>query len=494
MKGCFLLQRRFARVGNELASLLKERHGINEFCGYVHSRKSYEFLQQQKEVNYSALLLDEEIHEEYRAEKLDWEYLHMLEREYGLPTLWSYIENDRVVRYRQLLREYPYNAPRYSYEDMLRILQVKAKRILQFLEDEKPDFIVFSVIASMASLLLYTIAKKKRIKTFVLLASRVGSMQLVSDTYGVYTKFPSQQQRMPANIDKARAFLKDFRDNPRPYAKFESLDVKRPDRSRHFKFLLPRNLFTSIGWQMRMWTGYFSSSDRNDFDTIKPWHAVWDALKRKFRILRGYEDLYDLPVENEPYAFFPLQLEPEMTTALYAPYFGDQAWVAKLIAKSLPVGYQLYIKEHPAMFGYRPRAFYKELKKIPNVRLIHPNVRSYPLIERTQLVVTITSTVGWEALMFKKPVITFGDALFNVLPMIKQCRTPEELPHLVKKQLDNFVHDEDALVNFIAGIYQEGVDVDISDIWEKEAAGRVEERRNELVPLANLIRRKVDGR
>ena len=104
MKACLVLQRRFAYVGNEIASLLKERHGISEFCGYVSTRESYDFLRCQKDVAYTSLLLDEDVHEAYKKETIDWEYLAMLEREYGIPNLWPYIENDRIVRYGQLVR------------------------------------------------------------------------------------------------------------------------------------------------------------------------------------------------------------------------------------------------------------------------------------------------------------------------------------------------------------------------------------------------------
>ena len=47
MKICFLLQRRFAYIGHNLAVLLKEKYGITEFCGYVYLRSSYDFLKQQ---------------------------------------------------------------------------------------------------------------------------------------------------------------------------------------------------------------------------------------------------------------------------------------------------------------------------------------------------------------------------------------------------------------------------------------------------------------
>ena len=84
MKICFLLQRRFAYIGHYLAELLQERHGVEHFCGVVQTRASHEFLTTQKNIAYSALLLDEDIHKEYKSEKLDLDYLKQLERLDGI--------------------------------------------------------------------------------------------------------------------------------------------------------------------------------------------------------------------------------------------------------------------------------------------------------------------------------------------------------------------------------------------------------------------------
>ena len=66
MKICFLAQRRFAHISHYLALALKKNHGITEFCAYTSLRTSYDFLQNQKEINYGTLLLDEEIHKLYK--------------------------------------------------------------------------------------------------------------------------------------------------------------------------------------------------------------------------------------------------------------------------------------------------------------------------------------------------------------------------------------------------------------------------------------------
>ncbi len=144
------------------------------------------------------------------------------------------------------------------------------------------------------------------------------------------------------------------------------------------------------------------------------------------------------------------------------------------------------------MYGYRPRSFYKELKKMPNVKIINPSAKSFGLTHNAKLITTIAGTAGWEAVCFKKPVITFGDTHYNALPMVKRCRAIEDLPYLIKEQLENFVHDEAALVNFVTAAYKESVDSDLVAIWEGEAAVRVKERRQELLPLVGYMAEKLN--
>ncbi len=490
LKACFHLQRRFAYVGHEIAVLLKERHGITDFCGYVFTRGSYEFLKNQTDVTYSSLLLDDDVHAGFENEILDWDFLNSLEKDFGLPTLWPYLEIDRIVRYGQLLREYPHNTPSYSHHQMLQILQKKARAVIEFLEREKPDFIFYSAIGATASLLMYHIAKKKGIKVLHLLTPRIKSEQLLSEHYSMFTGFeniePSEDERT-----RARTFIAEFRTKPAPYTVIDSILEKPLSRFLHFKFLIPRRLIASVQFSITQWTSYFNDPARHDYSTIKPWNLAFDRARRKLRILIGYDDLYDTPTEGENYAYYPLHMEPEVVTMLYAPIYNDQLWVAKQIAKSLPVGYTLYIKEHLAMFGFRTRAFYKELKKIPNVKLISPTVSSFDLIKDAKIITNLTGTVGWEALLMQKPVITFGDIFYNVLSGTKQCTDISQLPHLIKEQLTSHAHDEEELVEFIAKVFHESIPLDLVDIWERERGASVRERRAELIPLIDLIYAKA---
>ena len=499
MKICFLLQRRFAYVGHAMALIFQKKYGIREFCGYVYMRSSLEFLKNQKDLNYSALLLDEDIHKSYKKEKLDLEYLAMLEKEYGLPNLWPYISLDRIIYYNMHVREYPYNTSHYSHENMMKILQVTARAIIKFLEEEKPDALIFSVIGGIGSMFLYQIAKKKKIKTIIIGGTQVKTKYTITENYQTFNYINETFKKIQCDEStyleykkEAKKILDDFRASPEPYSATQSIDIKPINRRRHFSFLLPKNIIKSTVWFLKTWFFYFSGNERDDYDTIKPWYEIWDKIKRKIRILIGFDKFYNQINFQEKYAFFPLHFEPEITTLLWAPFYIDQLWIIKQIAASLPLSYKLYVKEHPSMFGYRHRSFYKELKKIPNIKLVPPSQEGFNLIKNAQIVLTITGTAGWEALILKKPVITFGDVFYNELPMVKRCRAIEELPYLIKQQLENFHYQEDDIINFLAAIHAESVDVDLIQIWDVEGRGNMEKKEKELIPLVDLIAKKLN--
>src|SRR3989344_9568640 len=154
MNVCLLLQRRFAYIGHFIATHLHEKYGVDNFCAYVYRRQGLTFLKKQTDIHYSTLLLDEELHAAYKKEELDLSYLQWLEKEFGIPNLWSYIEIDRIIRLNQFVREYPYNKSSYTHEEMMRLIQVRARAIIRMLEKEKPDVLICSVVGGMGALLL----------------------------------------------------------------------------------------------------------------------------------------------------------------------------------------------------------------------------------------------------------------------------------------------------------------------------------------------------
>jgi len=286
MKGCFLLQRKFAPIGHRIAVHLKTMGAVDEFCAYVGLRAAHDFLRTQKEISYTALLLDENIQKKIQNETLDKEYLEKLEQEYGLPNLWPYLTIDRIFMHGQLLREYPHDWPILSHEEMLITIQVTAKEIIAFLDREKPDFLVMIVVASVGSKLLYHIAKKKGVKTLFLDPSRIGNGLIATDTCGIFSEAEKIFDRLQKSNEKslkeedAKKFIEAFRVSPAPYSPDLVPTERLLTRRQMLRFLAPKNLMRSLSWITKLHVDYFTKKTHDYTDEV-PWLVLLDRIRRR---------------------------------------------------------------------------------------------------------------------------------------------------------------------------------------------------------------------
>lgn len=493
MKCAFLLQRQFAYIGHYLAKELKEKHGVQEFCGYVYLRSSYQFLKQQNEITYSSLLLDQDLDKEWRNEIIDHAYLTELERRIGRPNLWPYLIADRVIMQEQLQREYPHDRLRYTHKELLQMLQVRAKAIDKMMEKERPDIVFGIPPGGLGSMLFYHLAIAHGAKPFYIVPSNLQGRYVLSESYTTFTPvdaaFRTNVNELLSSEDGtwAREHLSAFRSRPIPNFEKTTPTHQPVTRRQQFGFFNPARATRALREIFGAIRHHFSNPDRLDYDYIHPFWQNVDLAKRKLRNLRGNDDLYDRFDPSEDFVFFPLHYEPELSLLVLAPAFTDQIELVTHIAKSLPVGMTLCVKEHPAMVQYRPRWFYKKLKKIPNLKLLSPTLSSFDVTPRAKLVTTITGTVGWESCLFGVPVISFGHQNFNALSNVTHCSDYEELPKLIQQRLSNPAYDEQDALAYLAALKRHSFVIDLKQLWEEERDQ--EKRRRGIAPLAEALAR-----
>ncbi|MDO8264853.1 MAG: hypothetical protein Q7T34_00605, partial [Candidatus Parcubacteria bacterium] len=462
MKICFLLQRKFSVFGTAMAKLLKDNYGVTDFCGYTFLRTAEKFLKSQTSVIFNPLLVEEDLFDLSLNEKVDYDYLKSLEEKYGIPNLWQFWGIDRY--FTTNLPKYEVGgAPPLSYDDILNHLQVRFRKITGMLEEKKPDAVIFSAVGSMGSLVLYWAAKRMGIKTYVIEHARIKERVLLNDNcYCDFTEvndiFNSLQkeERQSKFQEESTAILKEFRESPhkRVWTESDALPIL-PRFSRWAEFF---SRYLKIYIKEERWKDYLEEG---------PLSYLRNRIQRRLRKWIISPDIFEDSKEGEDYAYFPLHQEPEIATLLYAPFFTNQFSVAQTIAKALPVGFRLYVKDHPTMTGYRDKSFYEALKNIPNVRLIKSSADSISLVKNAKLITTITGTAGWEGIMLKKPVITFGSTFYNVLSMVGKCGALTQLPQLVKDALDNFQYSDKELINFMSALMESSTPLNYSRLWQK---------------------------
>lgn len=153
-----------------------------------------------------------------------------------------------------------------------------------------------------------------------------------------------------------------------------------------------------------------------------PWRHIKFHFKRRsvFRhLVRKSITADELTQAGHPYAFMPLQMEPEVLLSGQTPEFYDQIAMIHQVAKELPVGTYLAIKDHVPALGYRDLSFYRMFDTMPNVLLIDPREFAIPLIRKSLLVVSLLGRSAFEAAAFGVPVLAYSPGLyFGHLPHV----------------------------------------------------------------------------
>ena len=77
---------------------------------------------------------------------------------------------------------------------------------------------------------------------------------------------------------------------------------------------------------------------------------------------------------DQKFIYFPLAVDEERNLLLSAPFFTNQVEIIRSIAKSIPPGYTIIVKENPnqSIRYWRSTNEYNEIQSIPNVELLHP--------------------------------------------------------------------------------------------------------------------------
>jgi len=436
-----------------IALKLKEKYGVNEFSALVLGYKQLDFLKQQSEIKYDPITVVQDMFLKSQKLKIDHEYLATLEKKYGTPTLWAYPISDRdFLVYNRYAT--------YTHEEMMKIIQGFFKFTIEFLEKAKPDFIVTVPAENMELLVLHEVARRMKIPSLLVISTRTKDRFTVSrDThqnferiFTIYDKLRKGRYKSPCE-NEAKKFISDFRKKGTTFVEVKGW---HDSQEAFFKSIF-RTPKKTLGRTLHYSRNYYFGHFKNDYmyKNKSPIKLALAELRLRFR--RGNwkrSKIFEKPDYREPYVYFPLHVEPETSLSLLAPFHLDTFALAENIAKSLPINYKLYVKEHSLMIGFRPLSVYKRLLKMPNVRLIDPSTNSLELTRNAKLVAVVTSSVGWEALLLKKPVITFGKVFFNKLDMVKKAGDPASLPKLIRDTLEDYKHDEEQLVKFTTAIFE----------------------------------------
>jgi len=117
-------------------------------------------------------------------------------------------------------------------------------------------------------------------------------------------------------------------------------------------------------------------------------------------------------------------------------------------------------------------------------------------VKGASLVTVLTSSVGQEGAMLKRPVVTTGDCPFNALPdtMVRRCRDIRRLPQTIRGLLENHKHDEHSLEAYVAAVIEISEGINLYSVLLNRKGVYAERQGDfdaELQKLANYTMRRM---
>lgn len=294
-------------------------------------------------------------------------------------------------------------------DEQLRRAAVVTEIYREFLLRVRPDYMLFPDLEVVDGFLLMSLCVTLGVRPIYFVGMRtMGGGFLSDDAYE--TLPPYFGEYTETHLQRAGAFVADYiagrRVQSAPPASSGAPIPIAPlwrrmllSAAMHFKY--ERKYVGEDNWYIRLRANFLPFLTR-----YRRWH--FDAFHARLFDINSLES--DALPEN--FGFYALQYTPESSINGLEPYYVDQFRVIDALLASMPSGYSLLVKEHPAIVGLRPRSFYRELKRRAGVVLVSPDADTRSLLLAARFVATVTGTIGFESYLLGRPCILFGRNFF----------------------------------------------------------------------------------
>jgi len=169
----------------------------------------------------------------------------------------------------------------------------------------------------------------------------------------------------------------------------------------------------------------------------------------------AYDALEDIP-ESAEIVLYPLHQEPEATLNYMSEFCANQVATIENILKCLAPHQRLVVKEHPVDKGALFRPKFRALRdQYSNLAFLPAEVPARAILARCDRVVTLTSSVGWEAAVLGKSVCVMGEIYWDAVPGVTRIATWQQLRTAMRTPVDDMdrVSAEDSRF-FVASLAQ----------------------------------------
>ncbi|WP_100182732.1 hypothetical protein [Candidatus Nitrosotenuis aquarius] len=408
-----------------IAKFLYDKHECDLFAIIDVADRTKTFFEIQKLVPFKQTWF---YHDQIKKINPDVSYLKKIEEKYSI-NLWQFAYNERIF--------YRFNDYcKFTEDEVLSILEQECRLYEKVLDEIKPDFVILNQPAFHHNYLFYKICKARNVNVLLLKTTRVGYKCIITDEDELLNYKQKSFTVTNRTFEELQQYLASFS----IYKQATEFEEKFQKSKSGFLKSVFQFLFVSNNSNAKTHYTYYG---RTKFKVLIK--SIIYSLKTKYRKYYIDRNLVKDPDLNKQFIYFPLHIEQERSLLILAPYYTNQVEMIANIVQSLPIGYKLYVKEHPTMFsrGWRSISNYKQIMNLPNVELIHPEFKPNDLITNCSLVITISGTNGFDAAFYQKPSIILSDTAFSTLPSVRRVRSLEDLPSVIKESLKITVNVSD---------------------------------------------------
>jgi len=421
---------------------------FTQFCMAYYFQKQYDcemysivditnttkkFFKTQKLVNFKKIWF---LHDQYDYGKKnpDFKYLKNFEKKYNI-NLWQLAFNERIF--------YGFfDFHKFSSDEILSIVEQICKFYEKLFEEVNPDFFITKLTAFHHLELFRKMCEFHNVKILMLSSPKIPKKNIISENDTKFDYVTSLE-----NIDCANKSFSELR------TELQLLNEKTSIKDQGLNYWKEHASNSKLK-NIRTFLHYIKSSEKNTKTHFNYYgrtksRVIQNTIDLSLRVKRREyfmnQHLIRNPSLDFPFVYFPLGIVLERHILIGAPYYTNQVELVRHIAKSLPVGYRLLVKEHPIQKSreWRPISEYKQILDMPNVTLIHPSFSDQELQKKCSLLISTAGGSAFEGTFYEKPSIIFGDAIYSYLPSVTRIYSIEELPNAIRKSLNSQVDSHD---------------------------------------------------
>ena len=382
----------------------------------------------------------------------DINFLKEFEKKYDI-NLWNLALNERIF-YRF------YDFHKFTDNEILNIEEKSIRFFERVLNQIKPDYFITKVPSFHHAELFRMMCNKSNCKVMILGYTKLDNILTISQNVNEidYVKELDQYSSEGKSFEEMRKYL----DNHSPFKRLKK-DYKNNKKNvtsqltALSEFLLSSNVNIDTNYN------YYGRTK------MKVLSSLLDDRKKK-KIREGFieKNLLKKIDLKKSYIYLPMATDLERYILIDSPFYTNQIEVIRHVAKSLPIGHNLYVKENPSNVtrDWRDVSQYKEIMDIPNVRLLHPNFSNTELLTNCDLVISIAGSSSFEAAFYEKPSIVFGNVLYAKLPSVSKVKDLETLPQLIRNKLKQKVNAID-LERFLTILKENTFEFDMAKFANK---------------------------